>query len=169
MHLDKGLNPTWPIIYVLTVLWKYNANKKYYEKQAFLTQNDELQTDPFQANLIDFWKNKFWKKRRNMISHLRIILILASFLFGTTRSRTLPESGGLRLKIIHINDIHAHIEKTSEDLTRWVKQFESNKKSCIRAVVVVQLVEWSFPNPEVRCSVPVIGKNLGILNLYFQL
>ena len=35
----------------IKILWK--ASK----------QNDELQTDPFQANLIDFWKNKFWKKK----------------------------------------------------------------------------------------------------------
>ena len=51
-------------------------------------------------------------------------------------------------------------QKRSQDWAIFLKK----RNHC--AVVVAQLVERSLPTPEVRCSNPVIGKNLFIEHLF---
>ena len=50
-----------------------------------------------------------------------------------------------------------------------MRLFQLIKFSIGWAVVVAQLVEWSLPTPEVRCSKPVIGKLLSRTFVYCQL
>ena len=51
------------------------------------------------------------EKRKNNVFFLFVL-----FFFKLISGRNLEED--FKLTILHVNDIHAHIEKTSEDLTR---------------------------------------------------
>ena len=54
-----------------------------------------------------------------MFERKEIFILGTLILIGSNYAKNVPDvSSAFKLVILHVNDIHAHIEKTSEDLTR---------------------------------------------------
>ena len=53
-----------------------------------------------------------------MFEQKEIFILGLLILIGSNYAKYLPDVSGFKLVILHVNDIHSHIEKTSEDLTR---------------------------------------------------
>ena len=50
--------------------------------------------------------------------HKEVLIYCLFVLLGINVAKNIPGGSDFKLVILHVNDIHAHVEKTSEDLTR---------------------------------------------------